>query len=192
MNRWGKFLFFAGVIIAVTSGLLMSLDLGAVCRLKADAMPDRLLSYPALCFLYWTHSVPVGIILAAAGVLASANAGGRAVGFFLIAMIAVFLFVTFANGPVPHVPPLFGIGGALILLFYFLILWHNRTRFADNRYSLAGYTFLLIGLWYTCGLGSRQYVAALANGESPIDIMFYFVMAMAFFWLGERRLSDRH
>ena len=84
-------------------------------------------------------------------------------------------------------PPLFGIGGALIMFFYFTILWKHADRFRENAYKLAGYTFLVIGFWFTCGMGSRQYQPALGAGESPIDIMTYFVLAMLFFWLSEAR-----
>jgi hypothetical protein len=91
----------------------------------------------------------------------------------------------------PHVPVLFGIGGMLILLFYFLILWQNARKFKNNAYKLGGYTFLVTGFWFTCGLASRQYQSALGAGESPIDITTYFVLSMLFFWLSELRNSKR-
>jgi hypothetical protein len=87
----------------------------------------------------------------------------------------------------PHIPVLFGIGGTLILLFYFMILWQNARQFKENVYKLSGYTFLVIGFWFSCGLASRQYQPALGSGESPIDIMAYFVFAMVFFWLSEKK-----
>ena len=40
--------------------------------------------------------------------------------------------------------------------------------------------FLVIGFWFTCGLGSRQYQPILGDGQSPIDIMIYFVLAMLY------------
>jgi hypothetical protein len=89
----------------------------------------------------------------------------------------------------PHVPVLFGIGGTLIMLFYFLLLWKNAARFKENAYKLAAYTFLVTSFWFTCGLGSRQYQPALGAGESPIDIMTFFVLAMFFFWLSESKTS---
>jgi hypothetical protein len=36
-------------------------------------------------------------------------------------------------------------------------------------------------------LASRNYQTCLGRGESPIDIMTYFVLAMLFFWLHERK-----
>lgn len=187
MERAGSVIFFIGAAMAVVAGLLVSLNLGWVCQLSVENPPQSFLSYPALCFIAWAYSVPVGMILAAAGALIWGGAGRHLSWTFLGGTLAVFLFITFANGPMPHVPPLFGIGGALILLFYVLILWANRRHFSQNALSLAGYTFLVIGLWWTCGLGSQAYHPELDSNESPIDILVYFVLAMLFFWLGEAR-----
>ena len=173
--------------MAVISGLLISLDPGAVCHLDSDNLPKTIWNYPALCFVFWAYSVPVGLILAATGILMRSEAVQSTAWPFLAGTLGVFVFISFANGPMPHVPQLFGVGGALILLFYFMILWTNASRLKDNWLKLTGYTFLVIGLWFTCGLGSRQYQPLLGAGESPIDIMAYFVLAMLFFWLGEKR-----
>ena len=180
-------MFWTGMLLAVIMGLVASLDPGYVCRLDAESLPETLWSYPALCFVFWAFSVPLGFIIAATGILVHAHADRTTILKFGLGSIGAYLFISFANGPIPHVPLLFGIGGALIMLFYFLILWKYADRFRKNAYKLAGYTFLVIGFWFTCGMGSRQYQPALGAGESPIDIMTYFVLAMVFFWLSEVR-----
>ena len=167
--------------------MIASLDPGFVCQLDAENLPTTLWSYPALCFVFWAFSVPIGFMIAATGILMHANADKKTTLKFGLGIIALYLFISIGNGPMPHVPVLFGIGGALIMLFYFLILWKNAARFSENVYKLAGYTFLVTGFWFTCGLVSRPYQPALGSGESPIDITIYFVLSMAFFWLGERR-----
>jgi hypothetical protein len=58
---------------------------------------------------------------------------------------------------------------------------------AANGIRLAGYTFLVIGLWFTCGLASRPYHDVLGSTQSPIDIMVYFVLGMGFLCLDEWR-----
>lgn len=184
MNFRGSACFWLGAGLAGLLGVGVSSDPGVVCRLSGG-MPESFWSYPALCFTVWAYGVPVGLILAATGVLLGSGAGaGRALAFF-VPVLAGYLFIAIVNDPMPHVPVLFGIGGALILLFYFSILWINAGDLAANATKLAGYTFLVTGFWFTCGLGSRQYHELLDSGQSPIDIMTYFVLAMGLLCLGE-------
>lgn len=187
MRTTGKILFFAGIAIALFIGIIISIDIGDFCNLDKDNLPTSIWDYSALCFIIWGFGVPIGFILSATGILMTGRTKTKtALAFGSIALL-IYLFVSFANGPMPHVPFLFGIGGAILMLLYFLILWKNAKQFKSNIYKLAGYTSLVIGFWFTCGLGSRQYQPMLGQGESPIDIMLYFILAMLFFWLSERR-----
>ncbi len=186
MKNTGKIIFWLGVFISITMGAIISYDPGFFCKLDSNNLPQTIWSYPALCFTFWAFSVPIGIIIAATGILIHAKAKRKTVLKFALGMLTVFIFISLANGPMPHVPILFGIGGTLILLFYFLILWNNANKLKENIFKLIGYTFLVIALWFTCGLASRQYHPALGSG-SPIDIMTYFVLAFVFFWLNEKK-----
>ena len=187
MNKLGKVVFGIGIFLAVTMGVIVSIDPGYVCQLDAENLPQTIWSYPALCFVSWAFSVPLGFIIAATGLLIYAGAERKTILQFGLGTLGAYLFISFANGPMPHVPVLLGIGGTLIMSFYFLILWQNAGRLKENAYKLAGYTFLVTGFWFTCGLASRLYVPALGSGESPIDIITYFVLSMLFFWLSERK-----
>ena len=187
MNKHGKILFWIGVIFTLIMGTIISIDPGFFCNIDSDNLPQTIWSYPALCFVFWAFSVPVGLIIAAIGILIHTNAERNIIIKFSLGTIGTYVFISFANGPIPHVPILFGIGGTLILTFYFLILWKNAHQLKDNVFKLSGYTFLIIGFWFTCGLGSRQYQPALGAGESPIDIMIYFILAMFFFLLSEMK-----
>lgn len=189
MKKAGRIIFWIGVVLAVSMGAIISYDPGTFCNLDSENLPETIWSYPVLCFSVWAFSVPVGLIIAATGILMQANAKRKTVLRFGLGTLGAYVFISFINGPLPHVPILFGIGGTLILLFYFLILWKNADKFKENVFKLAGYTFLVIGFWFTCGLGSRQYQPMLGSGESPIDIMTYFVLAMFFFWLNEQKVS---
>jgi hypothetical protein len=187
MNKLGKVVFAIGVLLAVSMGVIVSIDLGYFCHLDAENLPTTIWSYQALCFVSWAFSVPLGFIIAATGLLIYANAKLKTILKFGLGSMGAYLFISFANGPIPHVPLLFGIGGTIIMSLYFLILWQNAGRFRENAYKLAGYTFLVTGFWFTCGLASRLYQPILGSGESPIDICIYFVLSMLFFWLSERR-----
>ena len=187
MNKTGKIIFFIGVSIATIMGAIISYDPGFICHLDPENLPETIWSYPALCFAFWAFSVPLGIIIAATGILIYTNAKRKTILKFCLGMIGAYAFISIANGPIPHIPLLFGIGGTLILLFYFLILWKNANKLKENAFKLTGYTFLIIGFWFSCGLASRHYQPALDSGESPIDIMIYFALAMFFFWQSEKK-----
>lgn len=189
MSRLGKFIFLIGGSLAVIMGAIVSYDPGAICHINPDNLPQTIWSYPALCFTFWAFSVPIGLIIGATGILIHAKAKRKTIVKFGLGTLGIFVFISFANGPMTHIPILFGLGGTLLLSFYFLILWENAKKFKENVFKLAGYTFLVIGFWFTCGLASRQYHPALGAGESPIDIMTYFVLAMLFFWLNEKKLN---
>ena len=85
-----------------------------------------------------------------------------------------------------HIPPLFGIGGTLILLFFIGILW----LWAKERIALKGasttaadlklvsYVFMLIAAWFICGALAYPFLEAF-EGEvptSPIHIMIFLVL----------------
>lgn len=168
MNKFGKIIFLIGVAIAFIMGAIISYDPGFVCHLDPDNLPETIWNYPALCFAVWAFSVPLGIIIAATGILIHVKANRNTILKFGLGTLGAYVFISFANGPMPHIPILFGIGGTLILLFYFLILWKNAHKLKENATKLAGYTFLIIGFWFSCGLASRQYQPALGSGRAPL------------------------
>ncbi len=187
VNKNGKIIFWIGVALALIMGAVVSYDPGFFCNLDSDNPSQAIWSFPALCFAFLAFSVPVGLIIASIGILIYVKAKRKTILKYGFGSLGIYIFISFANGPIPHIPVLFGIGGTSLLVFYFLILWMNADRFKENAFKLSGYTFLMIGFWFTCGLGSRQYQPALGAGESPIDIMIYFVLAMICFWLHERK-----
>lgn len=187
MERLGRKVFAGGVALSVVAGLLISFNLGTICALDADSPPTTFWSYPALCFTFWAFGVPIGLILAATGILMMSGASAGRTVAFLAAVTIVYAAIAIANDPMPHVPPLFGLGGTLILGFYFAILWTQMAELSRNLPKLAGYTSLVTGLWFTCGMASRPYHDAFGAQQSPIDIMVYFVLAMGLLWLGEMR-----
>jgi hypothetical protein len=185
MERLGRFVFAGGAAVSVLAGVISTLNLGTICAL-GEGPPASMLSYPALCFMFWAYGVPLGLILAATGVLMMAGAPGGRTAAFAVCVFVVYAAIVIANDPMPHVPPLFGIGGALILGFYFSILWMHAGDLARNLPKLAGYTSLVTGLWFTCGMAARPYHDVFGVQQSPIDIMTYFVIGMGLLWWGER------
>ncbi len=110
--------------------------------------------------------------------------------------IGILLAVIIASFVLPalgHFPPLFGIGGTLILLFFTGILWlwakermalkDSSTTAADLK--LVGYVFMLIAAWFICGIAGVPFMKAL-EGEAlgtPIHVMIFLVLGWLFLFL---------
>jgi len=106
-----------------------------------------------------------------------------------------------ASGFLGHMPPLFGIGGTLILLFFFGILWFwakERMALKDSfktaaDFKLVGYVFLLLAAWFTCGQTSMPFLKAFeaVPTPSPIYIMIYWVLGWLFLFLSHYKLRKQ-
>lgn len=114
--------------------------------------------------MIWAVSAPLGALLLAVG--GAAVAPDRR---FWVAVIASILIVFWlASGPISQViPPLFGIGGGLIMLFFLGNAWqwvNTRPQLpaavrpaADLR--MLGQVFFFIAAWNLCGLmGAPTFV----------------------------------
>ena len=132
-------------------------------------------------------------VVAGIGLLLYSGARGATVwkvgiGIFITLIIAMLL------GGLGHFPPLFGIGGTLILLFFIGILWlwakermalkGSSTAGADLK--LVGYVFMLIGAWFVCGVASQPFLKALEGVApgSPVHVIVFLVLGWLFLFLG--------
>ncbi len=109
-------------------------------------------------FMVWGVFGPtLGAIVAGIGLLLYSGAKGSTVWKFGIGIFLAYIIATMALGSLGHFPPLFGIGGTLILLFFLGILWlwakermalkGSSTTAADFR--MVGYVSMLIAAWFT-------------------------------------------
>ena len=142
----------------------------------------------------WASAVPMGAILAGAGLLSYVRAQRSRIwqlGLGVFAVLLVDILTKFQILPRPaHCPPLFGIGGGLIVAFFVVILWFwakkratldGAARIAADL-QLTGYVFLFIAMWYLCGDLSRPYQKALLDLplSSPVSTIVYLVLGWLF------------
>ncbi|AKB85077.1 hypothetical protein MCMEM_1024 [Methanococcoides methylutens MM1] len=178
-----------GVILAVAIGGIASHSVTSTFK-EASSMEEvneTIWKVPGFWFLLWAYGVPFAAILAGTGIIFYGH-GDKSV-LFGGGTLLVVAFISIINMPLPHIPILFGIGGNLILLFFFGILWLYSRKLNErgSYFKLTGYTFLLTGLWFSCEKMARPYLTAAEGlGESPANIMIFFVLAFLFFFLGER------
>jgi len=191
-QKVGLVLFWIAVFWAILWGLIGSIFVGSALHLTMDEVDQTMWAFTGPWFLLWAFGVPLGALVAGIGVLLYSGAKGSTVwkygiGIFLAVIISMVI------GFLGHIPPLFGIGGALILLFFMGILWlWTKERMALKDLSttaadlkLVGYVFMLIAAWFICGIAGQPFLKVF-EGEAPttpIHVMVYLVLGWLFLFL---------
>ena len=145
--------------------------------------------------LLYGLSVPLGAIATGIGILLYSGTKGSMiwkVGIGLSITFVISLVTLFVN---LYSPPLFGIGGTLILLSFVGALWlwarerkalkGSSTTAAD--FKLAGYVFNLIAAWYLCGKAAEGFVKGLEGlpTMSMMNILVMLTMGWVFLFLSD-------
>lgn len=192
-QKVGLALFWIGFIWAILWGVIVGIFMASAVRnLTMDELNQTIWAVKGLRLL-WAFGVPLGGLVAGIGVLLYSDAKGSTVWKYGIGIVLA-VFISMAIRSLGHIPPLFGIGGTLILLFFIGILWlwakermalkGSSTAAADLK--LAGYVFMLIAAWYICGIASWPFMKALEGKTptSPILVMILLVLGWLFLFLG--------
>ena len=193
-QKAGKVIFWIGVIWAILWGVLGSIILSsAMHSFTMDELNQTVWALGGPLMMLWgLFGVPLGALVAGIGLLLYSDAKGSTVWKFGVGILLT-LIITMIVGMFGYFPPLFGIGGTLILLFFLGILWlwakermalkNSSTTAADLK--LVGYVFMLIGAWFVCGIASQPFLKAL-EGEapsSPIHVLIFLVLGWLFLFL---------
>ena len=148
---------------------------------------------PGVPFAMWAFAVPLAAVLGMVGALTRAGARARRVwALAVVSVVVLAVGMVGSHGYLGHFPPVFGVGGAVILLAFFRILfrWSDERRIADDADRLAldlrlsAYVFFMLAAWFVCGIASTPFFEALKDvpttnpmhaASSPIHIMIFFV-----------------
>jgi len=183
---------------AIGWGVIGSVFVDSAFRnLTMDELNQTMWANEGTWTMVWgLFGVPMTAILAIIGILLFTGAKGSTA---LKYGIGVFLglFAAMAAGNLGHIPLLFGIGGTLILLFFIGILrfWAKErmalegTSTAAADLKLAGYVFMLIAAWFTCGIASQPFLKALeeTSPSTPIHVIILLVLGWFFLFLGHSK-----
>jgi len=191
-QKVGLVLFWVGVIWAIGWGVIGSIFVSSAMNTLTMAEFDQTIWGTGPLMILWAFGVPLGALVAGIGLLLYSGAKGSTVWKFGIGILLV-LIVGMQLGGLGHFPPLFGIGGTLILLLFIGIVWlwakermalkGSSTTAADLK--LVGYVFMLITAWFVCGIASIPFLKAL-EGEaptSPVHVIVFFVLGWLFLFL---------
>jgi hypothetical protein len=138
--------------------------------------------------------VPLGSVLAGTGAFLYARTKPAFVWLTGIAVLGMVIVMTMVWSR-EYYAPLFGIGGVLILVFFFSIVWSWMKRYAAlssqektaGALKLVGYLFWINATWFLCGETGKLHLRAFAGdpAPSPIEIMVFLVLGWFFVLLGE-------
>jgi hypothetical protein len=146
-------------------------------------------------------SVPLGAIVTGVGILLFSGAKGSTVWKVGIGLFFTFFISLMTLALNLYSPPLFGIGGTLILLSFIGILWlwakerialkGSSTNAAD--FKLAGYVFMLIAAWFLCGKAAEGFVKRLEGlpTMSMMNILLLLAIGWVFLFLSDYKSRQR-
>jgi len=194
-QKVGLVLFWVAIIWAILWGVIGSIFVSSAFRnLTMDELNQTMWAVKGTWKLLWgIGGVPLGALVAGIGLLLYSGAKGSTVWKYGIGIVLAFS-IGVAVRSLGHIPPLFGIGGTLILLFFIGILWlwaKERMVLKDASviaadFKLVGYLFMLIAAWLICGIASWPFMKALEGKTptSPILVMILLVLGWLFLFLG--------
>lgn len=197
-KNFGIAIFVIGVLLMIIMGGIASWSVSPTFRNQSmEEVSKTIWAMSGFLFFLWAFSVPVGAILASIGMLIY---GGVKNSRIWLIGTAIFLvsFLIFILPKENYYPFLFGVGGCLILLFFFGIFWlwgKKRLTLKGSEkvvadFQLIGYLFLLMAMWFSCGALGRPHMKAFADlTSSPIDIMAFFVLASLFLFLSHYKAA---
>jgi len=194
-QKVGLVLFWVAIIWAILWGVIGTIFVNSAFRnLTMDELNQTMWAFRGPWQLLWgIGGVPLGALVAGIGLLLYSGAKGLTVWKFAIGIVLAF-FVGRAVRSLGHIPPLFGIGGTLILLFFIGILWlwaKERMVLKDASvtaadFKLVGYLFMLIAAYFICGIAAWPFMKALEGKAptTPILVMILLVLGWLFLFLG--------
>ncbi|MFC1912847.1 hypothetical protein ACFLX7_01450 [Chloroflexota bacterium] len=205
-NRVGLIVFWIFVLYMVGMGFVASWWVVPTYRnLAPDQIGGTIWAGDSLLFLIWALSTPLGAVLACVGLLIYVRAKNSLIWLFGAGVTLLLVIIGFL--PIPgYYPPVFGIGGGLVMALFLITLWfwakrrpllEGSARTAAN-FQLVGYVFFLVGMWYLCGLlGPPAYLlntdkvqqfGSLQGAQvSAVQIFIYFILGWLFTFLSQHK-----
>jgi hypothetical protein len=194
-KRVALVLFWAGLLVAAAFAGVAGWELTRSLRtLTAEELGATIWDFDGPLFMLWAFSVPLGSVLAGTGAFVYARTKPVFAWLTGIGVLGMVIAMTMIWSR-EYYAPLFGIGGVLILAFFFSIvwLWMKKVAALDSPertaagFKLVGYLFWMNATWFLCGETGKLHLKAFAGdpAPSPIEIMVFLVLGWFFVLLGE-------
>jgi hypothetical protein len=194
-KRVALVLFWAGLLVAAALAGIAGWELTRNLRtLSSEELAATIWNLDGPLFMLWAFSVPLGSVLAGTGAFLYAKTKPAFAWLTGIGVLGGVMVMTVIWSR-EYYPALFGLGGVLILIFFFSIvwLWMKRVAALDMQekvagsFKLVGYLFWMNATWFLCGETGKLHLKAFAGdpAPSPIEIMVFLVLGWLFVLLGE-------
>ena len=188
-------LFWIGALVAIGFAAIIGRSLIYNLRtLTLDELSSTLWAEGGPMYILWALSVTLGSILAGIGAFLYVKANPlfawlTGIGVFGAVIVMVMVWTRVYN------TALFGIGGTIILISFFAIVWLWMKQYATldrqekvaGSYKLIGYIFWINASWFMCGETGKLHLKAFEGSAvpSPIEIMVFLVLGWLFVLIGE-------
>ena len=193
-QRTGQVLFWTGLLVAVSFAGIIGQGLYRNLRaLTGEQLEATIWALDKPVFLLWALSITIGSVLAGIGALVYVRARPlfpwlAGIGVSGAVVATVMVWSRFYNST------LFGVGGIVILLSFFAIVWVWMKRYAGlgiqekvaGSYKLIGYLFWINASWFLCGDTAKLHLKVFEGSPvpTPIEIMVLLVLGWLFVLLG--------
>jgi hypothetical protein len=196
-NRVGLVLFWIGLLFAVTFAGIIGRSLYHNLRtLTMEELDATIWAEGGPMFMLWAFAVTLGSLLAGIGAFVYVKTKPvfswlTAIGVLGAVIVMVMVWARVYNST------LFGIGGIIILVSFFAIVWVWMKKYAGldiqgkiaGSFKLIGYLFWINASWFLCGETAKMHLKAFEGRPqpSPIEIMVFLVLGWLFVLIGDYR-----
>ena len=188
-------LFWVGLLVAVAFASIGTWSLmGNLRTLTADELDATAWAIGDPLFILWALSVALGSVVAAVGAFLYVKASPAFPWLTAIGVLAAVILMVLVWSKVYNAT-LFGVGGILILISFFAVVWVWMKKHAGldsagktaGSFKLIGYIFWINASWFLCGETAKMHLKAFEGQSppSPIEIMVFLVLGWLFVLIGD-------
>ena len=194
-QKIGLVLFWIGVLTVIALAGIGTFSLMNNLRtLTAEELSATIWALGDPLFILWALSVSLGSVLAGIGAFVYVKTKPAFSWFTAIGVLGAVILMVMVWSKVYN-PTLFGIGGFIILVSFFLIVWTWMKKYAAlgiqgkiaGSFKLIGYIFWINASWFLCGETAKMHLKAFEGQSppSPIEIIVFLVLGWILVLIGD-------
>ena len=211
-HKIGLIMFWVGTVVVFTRSWLVQWWVFPIWKNSPlEQFNGTILAFGGLVFMLISLSVPLGIVLAAIGILRYAESKQTSLWPFVAGIVLIILSMVLFPSTLGYYPLVFGISGGLILVFFFAALWYRakQRRMLEGvartaaDFQLVSYVFFLLVALHMCMLLGNPFFglyfpekvllfdwALPAHYSMGTKAVIYFALAWLFTFLNHYKAAQ--